>query len=89
MRTHEDLIDAWGVSQMAQDMGVSYNLVHSWKHRNVIPYEKFPMLVQWAPLRGIQGITLETLYALHRGATGEKKSTRSKKKARRPERTAA
>ena len=87
MRTHRELIAAWGERQMAEDLGATYIAVHSWKHRNAIPYHLFPEIVRMAPLAGFSGITLEFLHALHRGPTQNAKSTRSKKNASKREQT--
>lgn len=89
MRTHRELIAAWGERQMADDLGATYIAVHSWKHRNAIPYHLFPEIVRMAPLAGFQGITLEFLHALQRGPKAPTKSTGSKKNGRRRERTPA
>jgi len=89
MRTHRDLIVEWGEQQMADDLRTKYSLVHNWKSRNAIPYEYFPNIVVWAPVRGIQGITYDVLFSLQRGVTQPEKSTKPKKNGRRRERTTA
>ena len=89
MRTHRDLIEEWGEQQMADDLGATYALVHNWKNRNAIPYGYFPMLVTFAPLRGLPGLDYGVLFSLHRGPKAPTKSTGSKKNGRRRERTPA
>jgi len=89
MRTHKDLIEAWGEQEMADDLGQYYTLVHNWKTRNAIPYQHWPQLVTRAPMRGLNGITYDLLFSLQRGRMTAEKSTRPKKNGRRPERTTA
>lgn len=74
MKTHKDLIDAWGgLGPLAEDMDVGYGTVASWSHRNAIPHKFFPMIVVRAPMRGLDGVTLELLYNLKRGREHLKK----------------
>ena len=88
MRSNRDIIVAWGEQQMADDLGVTYSLIHNWKNRNAIPYQYFPAIITRAPLRGIPGVTYELLFSLQRGPIEAGKSTRSKKNASAKERTA-
>ena len=89
MRSCRDLVASWGTQEMADDLGTTYGVVASWKKRNAIPYEYFIRIVQMAPVAGFPSITLEVLHSLRRGPMPEVKSTRTKKKARRGERTLA
>ena len=89
MRTHRDLVAAWGIQEMADDLGTKYVVVGSWKHRNSIPHEWFPKIVAMAPVAGFPQITLEFLHSLRRGVITEEKSTKPKKNTRRGERTPA
>jgi len=89
MRTHKDLVSAWGTQEMADDLGTTYVVVASWKHRNSIPYEWFPRIVAMAPVAGFPQITLEFLHSLRRGVIKEEKSAKPKKNGRKPERTTA
>lgn len=89
MRSCRDLVSAWGTQEMADDLGTTYGVVASWKQRNAVPYEYFIRIVQMAPVAGFPNITLEVLHSLRRGPMEAGKSTASKKKDRRGERTPA
>jgi len=89
MRTHRDLVSAWGTQEMADDLGTNYGAVASWKQRNSIPYEWFVKITVMAPVAGFPQITLEFLHSLRRGVIKEEKSTKPKKNTRRGERTPA
>ena len=89
MRTHRDLVSAWGTQEMADDLGTNYGAVASWKQRNSIPYEWFVKITVMAPVAGFPQITLEFLHSLRRGVIKEEKSTKPKKNTRRGERTHA
>jgi len=90
MRTCRDLIDAWpSMDTMAGDLGTTYQNVKLWRHRNAIPYKMFPQIVLMAPVHGVQGVTLELLFALQRGDGPPQKRGRPKKKPSAETRTAA
>lgn len=89
MRTHKDLVSAWGTQKMADDLGTNYGAVASWKQRNSIPFHWFTRIVAMAPVAGFPQVTLPYLHSLRRGASAAEKSTRTKKNASAKRRTLA
>jgi hypothetical protein len=73
MKTAQDVIAAFGGSaRFAEATGHKPGTVRLWKHRNSIPPEHFPSVVQGARLKRIRGVTLESLYALQAKREGAK-----------------
>jgi hypothetical protein len=67
MHTFREVIDLWpSQAAMAADLGVERGAIAVWKHRNSIPPEHWPVVIAKAAIRGLQGITLETLAAARR-----------------------
>ena len=68
MKTHIDLIDALGGStRIATALGYEIPTVGAWKHRNKIPSEHWPEIVNYAREAGLK-ISLEGMFKLKTGA---------------------
>ena len=79
MKTCSDLIGAYGIQEMADDIGTTYNTITSYRARNMLPHKYFPIIVMRAPMRGLNGITYELLFSLRRGRTPGEKMKRTKR----------
>lgn len=65
--TFADLVTAWGISRLADDLGIQYVSAAAMRRRNRIHQRYWRSLVELAPQRGIS-LTADTLIAL--SATG-------------------
>lgn len=66
MRSIPDLIDALGGSAVvANERGLPYTTVASWKARRAIPPREWPGLVQLARRRKLAGVTLQRIAEIH------------------------
>ena len=62
MDTAAAFLDLWpNDSELARDMGLSYDSIRKWRVRDKIPPANWTMLVLHAQRRGIVGVTLEAL----------------------------
>lgn len=65
MMTIQQLIKSLGGDvAVSSHVGRRLATIRSWRHRDSIPPEVFPMLVVLARKQRVPGVTLESLYAL-------------------------
>lgn len=64
--TVDDIIDALGgTGAVAQARGLTPSTVSSWRKRQSIPGDRWMDLAELARERGVAGVTVESLAALH------------------------
>lgn len=66
--TAKDLIKLWpkpGARSLAEDLIEEEGQVYAWANRNSIPVKYWFQIINAANARGIKGVTLESLTAIH------------------------
>lgn len=70
MKTIADLTDQWlTAAEFARDIGLKPSHAGVFKIRGSIPVEHWPAIIKAAADRGIEGVTAESLMALHTDAS--------------------
>lgn len=80
IETFADLIDKWGIAQLADDIGLKYPSANAMKQRNSIPSRYWPVLLE----KGRVPLTQASLYQIQaRSETARKAQREAEKKAKR------
>jgi hypothetical protein len=77
IETFADLIDEWGIAQLAEDIGLKYPSANAMKQRNSIPSRYWPVLLE----KGRVPLTQAALYQVQARSEAIRKAKRQSEAA--------
>ena len=74
--TFDDLIAAWGIQRLADDLGVNYSTANAMKQRNSVPSKWWPVLLARGRSRGVP-VSQSKLFEIQAASEAARKAKRS------------